>query len=260
MRAVTAMILPGVWAAALMAGAWRHRPAPSRLLVFVESHASRRAPHSPVVRLGARLRRVVGQAPDVTRDRRAGWAAAGTGLALLVSPVAAVAVATISIASAGAASQRRKRVHEARILASLPETIDLFTLAAGAGLPVQRALGMVAGRAAGPVGAELQAAARQVEHGARTADALETVAGNLGDSVRPLIGVLCASERYGSPLVPALERLAIEARTDQRRRAEESARRVPVKLLFPLVLCTLPAFALLTVVPLLIGAFGSLRL
>jgi hypothetical protein len=38
------------------------------------------------------------------------------------------------------------------------------------------------------------------------------------------------------------------------------ARRLPVKLLFPLVLCTLPAFALLTVVPLLVGSLRELRL
>ena len=43
-------------------------------------------------------------------------------------------------------------------------------------------------------------------------------------------------------------------------RAEEAARRVPVKLLFPLVLCVLPAFALLTVAPLLAGAHWSLGL
>jgi hypothetical protein len=33
-----------------------------------------------------------------------------------------------------------------------------------------------------------------------------------------------------------------------------------VALLFPLVLCVLPAFALLTMAPLLAGTFGSLRL
>jgi tight adherence protein C len=174
--------------------------------------------------------------------------------------VAAVGLVAIASAAGVAAAQRRRRLSEERILASLPETIDLFMLAAGSGQPVQRALAMVASRAVGPVGHELRAAARRVELGARTGDALEAAASALGDSVRPLVGVLCASERYGTPLVPALERLALEARNDRRRRAEESARRVPVKLLFPLVLCTLPAFALLTVVPLLIGAFGSLRL
>lgn len=260
MRLGTAVVLPGVWAAAVMTGAWRHRPAPTRLVAFLDLNAVGHRRPAPIDRLGAVLRRTMAQAPDAARDRRAGWLAVATASALLLSPVAAVAVATISVVSGAVGVQRLRRVHEERILASLPEVIDLFMLAGGAGQPVQRALGMVAGRATGPVGAELKAAARRVELGARTADALELAADALGDSVHPLVSVLCSSERYGTPLVPALERLAIEARSDRRRRAEESARRVPVKLLFPLVLCTLPAFALLTVVPLLIGAFGSLHL
>ena len=77
--------------------------------------------------------------------------------------------------------------------------------------------------------------------------------------VLPLVAALLASERYGAPLLDGLARLAAELRSDRRRRAEEAARRVPVKLLFPLVFCTLPAFALLTVAPLLAGALGSLR-
>jgi tight adherence protein C len=69
-----------------------------------------------------------------------------------------------------------------------------------------------------------------------------------------------ASERYGAPLGPGLERLAYEVRADRRRRAEEAARKIPVKLLFPLVSCTLPAFGLLTVAPLIASAVRSLRL
>ena len=38
-----------------------------------------------------------------------------------------------------------------------------------------------------------------------------------------------------------------EARLLRRRASEVAARRLPVQLLFPLVLCTLPAFALLAV-------------
>ena len=38
----------------------------------------------------------------------------------------------------------------------------------------------------------------------------------------------------------------------------ERARKVPVQLLFPLVVCVLPAFALLTVVPLLVSSLGTL--
>ncbi len=62
----------------------------------------------------------------------------------------------------------------------------------------------------------------------------------------------------GSRWSPVLERLSVEARMVRRRRAEEAARRLPVQLLFPLVLCVLPAFVLLAVVPLLLAAVPQL--
>jgi tight adherence protein C len=92
------------------------------------------------------------------------------------------------------------------------------------------------------------------------ADALDDIPVRVGDEARPLIGALVHSDRYGAPLLDGLVRLSAELRNDRRRRAEEAARRVPVKLLFPLVFCTLPAFALLTVAPLLAGALRALRL
>jgi tight adherence protein C len=95
--------------------------------------------------------------------------------------------------------------------------------------------------------------------GRRLADALDDLPTRAGEAVRPLVGALVASERYGAPLVTSLERLADEVRRDRRRRAEEAARKVPVKLLFPLVACTLPAFGLLTVAPLIASAVRSLR-
>jgi pilus assembly protein TadC len=60
-------------------------------------------------------------------------------------------------------------------------------------------------------------------------------------------------------LAPLLERLAADARQMRRRRFDERARRLPVRLAVPLVLCTLPSFALLTVVPLLLAALTSLH-
>jgi tight adherence protein C len=99
----------------------------------------------------------------------------------------------------------------------------------------------------------------EVALGRRLADALAEVPDRLGEPVRPLLASLVAAERYGGPLLDRLVRLADDARADGRRRAEEAARRIPVTLLFPLVFCTLPAFALLTVAPLLAGGLRSLR-
>ena len=75
--------------------------------------------------------------------------------------------------------------------------------------------------------------------------------------MRPLADALRTSARLGSPAAPALARLAAEVRADVRRRAEARARTVPVRLCFPLVACVLPAFALLTVAPVVLGGLRT---
>lgn len=264
-----AVLLALLWACIVVIGAWKHRPAPARVAVLIASCDGGSVRSSALMKVGRLVRRVAGRAADpaepidpadAAADRRAGAGAVVVILAAIVSPFLAVGVSGVLVVWSRVTAQRRRGRGDELVLASMPETIDLFVLAAGAGHTVPRALQLVSVRADGRVGDELRDAARRVRHGERTADALDAVAASLGEPVRPLVGVLCTSERYGTPLVPALERLAAEARLGRRRRAEEAARRVPVKLLFPLVLCTLPAFALLTVVPLLVGAFDSLRL
>lgn len=260
MSAATQAGMPVLWAAAVVVAAWRYRPRSGRLRDMGQVPGAIKVGSGPLGRLGALLKQAAGVPAHAVSDRRIGWTVAGAGIALFVSPMIAMAVVALSAGTAVLVPGRRRRAEQGVVAATLPDVIDLFLLAAGAGHPVQRSVQLVAARSAGPVGQALQTASRQIDHGLRTADALESAASELGEAVRPLVGVLCASERYGTPLVPALDRLAVESRNDRRRRAEEAARRVPVKMLFPLVLCTLPAFALLTVVPLLIGAFGSLRL
>jgi len=82
----------------------------------------------------------------------------------------------------------------------------------------------------------------------------------LGPEVRPLTATLIAANTDGAALLPALERVGDEARRRRRVEAEDRARRVPVAMLFPLIVCVLPAFALLTVVPLLVGTLSELQI
>jgi tight adherence protein C len=183
-------------------------------------------------------------------------------LVLATAPVLAAAAPVAGLVGwCWPALQRRR--HERRriaaLAADLPDVVDLFVLAVGAGLTVALSVATVSRRAAGPLGAELRTVCDEVAVGRRLADALDDVPHRAGDAVRPLVAALVASERYGAPLSQGLERLAGEVRRDRRRKAEEAARRIPVKLLFPLVGCTLPAFALLTVAPLIAGAVRSLH-
>ena len=259
---MTAVLAAG-WALVVLVLGWYHRPSPRRIRSLPLASTSERA-GGPVVTLVegigrwvlARLHREVSPA----KARRAGTALLAAAAFLPVLPAAAVPVAAIAWAGPGVAARRAERRRLALIAADLPDVVDLLVLAVGAGLTVHLALAKVSTRASGPLAAELRRALEQVALGRRLADALDDLPSRAGDAVRPLVSALVASERYGAPLVAGLERLADELRRERRRRAEEAVRKVPVKLLFPLVTCTLPAFGLLTVAPLVASAVRSLRL
>jgi Flp pilus assembly protein TadB len=213
---------------------------------------------TPAAAIGRWLRRTAGRPPDRKADRRVGKAAlAAAALAPFAPPLAIVPLAW-SVLAPALASRRSARAHEAAITDQLPDVVDLLMLTTAAGLPINAAVTAIGRRPGGPLGAALDRAATHIERGGTTASALGLVLNQAGAYARPLVDALAAHDRYGTPLAPALERVAIESRLRRRRQAEEAARRLPVTLLFPLVLTTLPAFALLTVVPLLAGSFGSL--
>jgi tight adherence protein C len=196
---------------------------------------------------------------DESADRRTGWAAlACLGLLPVAPALAPVPLAcTVAVPVLTARSARRR--HDAALVDQFPDVVDLLTLTAAAGLPVTAALTAIADRPGGPTGAAMGQAAAHLRAGGPLAGALAHLA-RVGPQARPLVDALAQHERYGSPLLPALERVAIEARARRRRHAEEAARRLPVTLLFPLLLTTFPAFVALTVIPLLAGSLGALSL
>jgi tight adherence protein C len=263
---VTAALLALAWAGVVCIGGWARRPAPARARALVVG-----APRAPGEGHRARLERVcrrVGQwvlrpfvpDPDPELAGRVGAVVLAGVVALVVLRVAAPVVALGVWALPVLGRRRRERRRLAAMTADLPEVVDLLVLAVGAGLTVPLAVAAVTRHATGPLAAELRRALDDVDRGRRLADALDDVPGRAGEVARPLTAALVASERYGAPVAVGLERLAGDLRRERRRQAEEAARRVPVKLLFPLVTCTLPAFALLTVAPLIAGTLGSLRL
>lgn len=208
--------------------------------------------------LGSAVRRVARRPPDPARDLPTGVALALGPLVLLVlGPVPGVLVGAGVLGMWWWWNRQRPRRREAEIRVVLPDVVDLFRLAVGAGLSVHEAIDVVAPRALEPVGGSLQEVRRRVGLGERLGDALVAL-DDLGDAARSLQSALVAAARYGAPLGVALERVVVDARMLRRRRAEEQARKLPVKLLFPLVMCVLPAFGLLAVVPLLAGSLPSL--
>jgi tight adherence protein C len=211
-------------------------------------------------RLGTWLLRRFHLSPSPSSARRLGTAVMAAAAVAVLLPLASPGAALVAWALPGIRARREERRRLAVLAADLPDVVDLLALAVGAGLTVGLAVAHVARRGSGPLAAELGRVVDEVSLGRRLADALDDLPSRAGEPVRPLVAALVASERYGAPLLTGLERLADEVRRDHRRRAEEAARKVPVKLLFPLVTCTLPAFGLLTVAPLIASAVRSLRI
>jgi hypothetical protein len=97
----------------------------------------------------------------------------------------------------------------------------------------------------------LRVAAEDAARGVPLVAAVERMADRAaaGPELRPLVSTLVVAAGSGTPVGPALQRLADAERRRRRRAVEARIRRLPVLLLLPLVLCVLPAFVLMTLVP-----------
>jgi hypothetical protein len=153
--------------------------------------------------------------------------------------------------------RRAMRRNDAALARELPVAIDLLGVAVGAGCTPRLAVDVAARWSPAPVAHVFGDVVRRCALGVDFGSALDGAVEH-APRLRPLADALLASDRLGAPVGPVLARLAAEDRTSLRRAAEAHARRIPVRLLFPLVFLVLPAFVLLTVVPGLAAGLGRL--
>lgn len=177
----------------------------------------------------------------------------------LLGPVVA-AVGGLSVVGAGHRRGRSKtRQRELAVETTFPDAVELLVLCLHAGRSPIQAVRELAMRGPPPVRPGFAAVVGQLERGAGLADALSALPATLGPCAREVAAAIAAADREGLALAPVLDRLAADARTARRRLGDAAARRLPVRLSFPLVACTLPAFVLLALAPALLGALSTLR-
>jgi tight adherence protein C len=184
------------------------------------------------------------------------------GVVLGVVPFGAIGVAVASVALARRLRPIRiARRRRAAIEHELPDAMDRVVLSVRAGLTPFQAIHDIArwsDRADSLVDEAFGEVVRRTERGQPFADALGALPELLGDQAGGLADVIATSDRHGLPLGPVLDQLAAEVRAARRRLDQTSARKLPVRLSFPLVLCTLPSFVLLAIAPAVIAALSSL--
>lgn len=197
--------------------------------------------------------------PRARRRWSIGAAVSGGALGVLTIGPLAVAVggAAIVMARFLAPIRAARRVRFA-IERELPDAMDLLVLSVRAGLTPFQAVGELATSNEPLVGDAFAEVIRRTERGQPFADALAALPDRLGPSAAALADVIAASDRNGLALGPVLDQLAVEVRAARRRFDQAEARKLPVRLSFPLVTCTLPSFVLLAIAPAVIAALSSL--
>lgn len=217
----------------------------------------------PVARFGdAVATRVAPWFPSI-RALSPGSIGAGSGAALaaaVLSPLLGVGVMLSGGLLAFARSRRAARRLERARAASVVQLVDLLALGVAAGLPIRAAFAAARPHLSSVHGELVAGLLYRLDHGSGFADALAWYGRELGAHGHDLVAVLTAAERDGAPLAPGLERVAETVRRERRRDLEQRVRKLPVTMLLPLVVCVLPAFVVLTIVPVLVTTLADLEL
>jgi Flp pilus assembly protein TadB len=178
----------------------------------------------------------------------------------VVSPVLGAAAALIAWRVPDLALARLARRALAAADREIPVLLDLLAVATSAGLPPQLAFRRAVEAATGPLADELRSVLDASDLGARWRDELIVVGDRLAlPDLQRLLGALARTDSLGSSLAEEVAHLASDVREVRRAAAAQRARTAPVKMLFPLVFLVLPAFLLLTVVPVLLTTVRSIE-
>ncbi|NLA34568.1 MAG: hypothetical protein GX868_02645 [Actinobacteria bacterium] len=163
--------------------------------------------------------------------------------------------AIVAVAAAARRSARRRAVAERGESLELAVFVDLIALTVRSGLPlgaaIERASLTFADSSVGSLG-------RLLRSGLGADAALERWGAGASNDRAALARLLRGALRAGGATAERLEARAERMRHRRRHELLTEARRLPVRLLAPLVCCTLPAFVALTVVPLLVVSLRSL--
>lgn len=146
---------------------------------------------------------------------------------------------------------RQAVARDQELLAELPAALDLLAACLSAGCPLDLAVTTTADALDGPLVSGLRdvAAARRV--GTPAPQAWARLAGP--DPVPEVARAVGRAAETGVALAATLATLAVEQRRSTRLAGQARARRAAVLAVAPLGLCFLPAFALLGVVPVVVG-------
>ena len=129
---------------------------------------------------------------------------------------------------------------------ALPDFLDMLASTVKAGLALNAALIDTAEAVAGPLKTELLSTLAEIRLGRARADALKAMADRANESqLTTFVTGVVQAEALGSNLATMLRDLATDARAHRWALAEESAGKLPIKMLLPMGLLMMPSLYLM---------------
>jgi tight adherence protein C len=181
----------------------------------------------------------------------------GESAYLLVAIVTAVMMFYLPILWLRSVVRRKQN----KILKALPDALDMLSVCADAGLGFDQSLQRVSESWKSPLATELGRIVAEMNMGQSRAQAMRNMSDRLDiPEISSFVAVILQSDELGMSISDTLHAQANQMRIERRYWAQEQARKIPTKMLFPLVFLILPAmFAVILgpVIPALRDIFSN---
>jgi tight adherence protein C len=132
----------------------------------------------------------------------------------------------------------------------LADALDMLTVCVEAGQGFDAALMQVARSTTGPVSGEFARVISEIQIGKSRSEAFSSLAARTSvTEAKTFVSALVQADRLGLPIANVLREQSVQMRLVRRQNAEEKAQKVPVKILFPMLLCIFPALFIVIIGP-----------
>jgi tight adherence protein C len=144
------------------------------------------------------------------------------------------------------AAQKRQE----QIRRKLADSLDILAVIVEAGLPLDSAVEQIAAETAGPVADEFHRVIQERNFGVPVSEALTNAARrNDVQELNAFVSAITQAERLGIPVAAVIREQTVNLRIARRQRAQEKAQKVPVKIIFPLLLFIFPVVFIVVIGP-----------
>ena len=145
----------------------------------------------------------------------------------------------------GRASRRQEDIRR-----ELPDTIDLLTISVEAGLGFAAAIGQCIRNMKGTLSDELARTMQEMQLGVSRSQAFRNLDARTDvEELKSFILAMIQADQFGISVARVLRAQTKQLRVRRRQRAEEKAMKLPVKVIFPLILCIMPSLFVVIIGP-----------